>query len=153
MNGRPRVADLRPGDLVRLRKAHPCGGFWWLVNRVGGDVGLRCETCGHYVMVPRFRIERRIREVARPAAENGESDMEVGQSAAAVESDAKAQGRKDAKRTGGTRADRNVRDTGGAGLARADRNVRDTGGAGLARADKNVRATGDADDNAGGRAQ
>ena len=65
MTGRPRVADLKAGDVVRLRKAHPCGGFLWLVNRVGGDVGLRCETCGHYVMAPRFRIERRIREIVR----------------------------------------------------------------------------------------
>ncbi|MXZ89859.1 MAG: DUF951 domain-containing protein [Chloroflexi bacterium] len=94
MTGRPKVADLRPGDVVRLRKAHPCGGFWWLVNRVGGDIGLRCETCGHYVMVPRFRIERRIREIVR-AAENWGSDTGVGQAEPAGESDAKAQGRKE----------------------------------------------------------
>ena len=67
MSGRPGVSDLRVGDIVRLKKAHPCGGFLWLVNRIGGDIGLRCETCGHYVMIPRFRIERRIREIARPA--------------------------------------------------------------------------------------
>ena len=140
--------------MVRLRKAHPCGGFWWLVNRVGGDVGLRCETCGHYVMVPRFRIERRIREAVR-AADDKASDAGVGQSAATAvgESDAKAQGRRGAKRMDGGRTDRNVRDTGGAGLARTDRNVRDTGDVGLARTDRNVRDTGDADDNAGGRAQ
>lgn len=71
MTVRPRVADLRVGDVVRLRKAHPCGGFWWLVNRVGSDIGLRCQTCEHYVMVPRFRIERRIREIARAAANEG----------------------------------------------------------------------------------
>lgn len=60
------VADLRPGDLVRLKKAHPCGGDVWRVNRSGADVGLRCETCAHYIMTPRFRLERRIREVIRP---------------------------------------------------------------------------------------
>ena len=60
---------MRVGDVVRLKKAHPCGGFLWLVNRVGDDIGLRCETCGHYVMIPRFRIERRIREIARPAGD------------------------------------------------------------------------------------
>ena len=65
-------ADLKPGDLVRLKKAHPCGGFLWGVNRVGGDIGLRCQTCGHHVMVPRFRIFRRIREIIRPSADAAE---------------------------------------------------------------------------------
>ena len=64
-----RVCDLRPGDLVRLKKAHPCGGRLWRVNRIGADVGLRCQTCEHYTMIPRFRIERRIREVIRPDAD------------------------------------------------------------------------------------
>lgn len=58
--------DLKPGDIVRLKKAHPCGGDRWRVNRVGGDIGLFCQTCDHYIMVPRFRIERRIREIIRP---------------------------------------------------------------------------------------
>lgn len=85
---------MRVGDVVRLKKAHPCGGFLWLVNRVGGDIGLRCETCGHYVMIPRFRLERRIREIVRPAGV-GEKDLRDGQSEATVEFDAKAQGRKE----------------------------------------------------------
>ena len=63
--GPPRVSDLRVGDVVRLKKAHPCGGFLWLVNRVGGDIGLRCQTCEHHIMIPRFRIDRRIREIVR----------------------------------------------------------------------------------------
>lgn len=70
------VADLRPGDVVRLKKAHPCGGDLWRVNRIGADVGLRCQTCAHHIMTPRYRIERRIREVLRPdddAAGGGES--------------------------------------------------------------------------------
>lgn len=59
-------SDLKPGDLVRLKKPHPCGGYQWRVNRVGGDIGLRCQTCGHNIMAPRFRIIRRIREITRP---------------------------------------------------------------------------------------
>ncbi len=66
MTGQPKVSDLKPGDIIRLKKAHPCGGFHWLVNRVGGDIGLLCQTCGRHVMTPRFRIERRIREIVRP---------------------------------------------------------------------------------------
>ena len=67
MSRPPRAADLKPGDTVRLKKAHPCGGFYWLVHRVGGDIGLRCQTCDHHIMIPRFRIDRRIREIVRPA--------------------------------------------------------------------------------------
>ena len=74
MTGRLRVDDLRPGDIVRLKKKHPCGGFHWLVNRVGGDIGLRCQTCDHYIMVPRFRIDRRIREIVRTDGGPGEGD-------------------------------------------------------------------------------
>ena len=66
------AADIKPGDVVRLKKPHPCGGYHWLVNRVGGDIGLRCQTCGHYVMTPRFRILKRIREITRPAADPAE---------------------------------------------------------------------------------
>ena len=69
MSGPPRVGDLRPGDVVRLKKRHPCGGFHWLVNRVGGDIGLRCQTCDHHIMIPRFRIDRRIREIVRAEPE------------------------------------------------------------------------------------
>ena len=65
-------ADLKPGDIVRLKKAHPCGGYQWQVNRVGGDIGLRCQTCGHNIMAPRFRIIRRIRDISRPSADTGE---------------------------------------------------------------------------------
>ena len=77
MSGRPRVADLKPGDVVRLKKAHPCGGDQWLVNRVGGDIGLRCQTCDHHVMIPRFRIDRRIREIVRAAAGDESGDTGV----------------------------------------------------------------------------
>ena len=65
------VGDIKPGDIVRLKKPHPCGGYHWLVNRVGGDIGLRCQTCGHYVMTPRFRILKRIREVTHTTRETG----------------------------------------------------------------------------------
>lgn len=80
MAGGIRVADLQPGDLARLKKAHPCGGHWWRVNRVGADVGLRCQTCAHYIMLPRFRIDRRIREIIRPDVD---TDADAGATAAA----------------------------------------------------------------------
>ena len=59
------VLELYLGDVVRLRRRHPCGGEAWLVDRLGADVGLRCETCGRHVLVARPALERRIVDFAR----------------------------------------------------------------------------------------
>ncbi len=59
MPDRP-VLQLLLGDVVRLRRAHPCGGDTWLVDRLGADIGLRCETCGRHVLLERRTLERRI---------------------------------------------------------------------------------------------
>ena len=48
------------GDVIRLRKPHPCGGSDWSVVRIGADIGLRCTTCAHRVMLPRSDVERRL---------------------------------------------------------------------------------------------
>ena len=52
--------ELLLGDVVRLRRAHPCGGTDWRVERLGADIGLRCTTCGRRVMLDRARLERRL---------------------------------------------------------------------------------------------
>ena len=59
MSGTP-VVELLLGDVVRLRRRHPCGGETWVVDRLGADIGLRCETCGRHVLVERPALERRI---------------------------------------------------------------------------------------------
>lgn len=59
MPARP-VLTLLLGDVVRLRRAHPCGGDTWLVDRLGADIGLRCRTCGRHVLIERPALERRI---------------------------------------------------------------------------------------------
>jgi hypothetical protein len=56
------VLPLLLGDVVRLRKAHPCGGDRWQIDRLGADIGLRCLTCGRHVLVDRSALERRIVE-------------------------------------------------------------------------------------------
>ena len=53
------VLVLLLGDIVRLRRPHPCGGDTWLVDRLGADIGLRCQSCRHHVLVDRRRLERR----------------------------------------------------------------------------------------------
>ena len=59
MTDRPVLAVLL-GDVVRLKRPHPCGGREWLVDRVGADIGLRCRTCARHVMLDRRTLEARI---------------------------------------------------------------------------------------------
>jgi len=70
------VVDFRMGDVLRLRKAHPCGGFQWEVVRLGADIGLRCLTCGRRVLLERSVLEKRLkaflsRGADGPLAEQG----------------------------------------------------------------------------------
>jgi hypothetical protein len=59
MTERPPI-ELLLGDIVRLRRTHPCGGSEWLVDRLGADIGLRCRTCGRHVLIERPTLERRL---------------------------------------------------------------------------------------------
>jgi hypothetical protein len=54
------VLALLLGDIVRLKRQHPCGGDTWLVDRLGADIGLRCQSCGRHVLVERRRVEQRL---------------------------------------------------------------------------------------------
>ena len=53
------------GDIVKLKKQHPCGSQEWSVLRVGMDFKLRCEGCGHELMLPRSKAEKSIKRVLR----------------------------------------------------------------------------------------
>ena len=60
--GRPApVLELNLGDVLRLRKPHPCGGYDWEVTRLGADIGLRCLGCGRRVLLERAVLEKRLR--------------------------------------------------------------------------------------------
>ena len=48
-----------------MKKSHPCGSQEWLVLRIGMDFKLRCQGCGHEVMLPRSKAEKNIRRVFR----------------------------------------------------------------------------------------
>ena len=54
------ILELLLGDVVRLRRTHPCGGDTWLVDRLGADIGLRCRTCGRHILIERATLERRL---------------------------------------------------------------------------------------------
>jgi hypothetical protein len=53
------AVDLRLGDRIKLRKAHPCGSREWQVSRLGADIGLVCVGCGHRILMDRLDVERR----------------------------------------------------------------------------------------------
>jgi hypothetical protein len=55
------VVEVRMGDVVRLRKPHPCGGFEWEVVRLGADIGIRCQTCRRRVLLDRRTFEKRVK--------------------------------------------------------------------------------------------
>ena len=56
------VLMLLLGDVVRLRRVHPCGASTWQVDRLGADIGLRCQGCGRHVLLERRTLERRLVE-------------------------------------------------------------------------------------------
>jgi hypothetical protein len=56
------VPEIKLGDIVRLKKAHPCGGCEWQVVRLGADIGIKCLTCGRRVLLERSVFERRVKE-------------------------------------------------------------------------------------------
>jgi len=55
--------DIRVDDRLEMKKNHPCGGKTFLVLRVGMDFRIRCEKCGHEMMLPRGKVEKNIKKV------------------------------------------------------------------------------------------
>ncbi|MGQ9491160.1 MAG: DUF951 domain-containing protein [Anaerolineae bacterium] len=57
--------DIRLGDVVRLRKPHPCGSYQWEVVRLGADIGIRCNGCGRRVLLPRSQFLRQVKALVK----------------------------------------------------------------------------------------
>jgi hypothetical protein len=55
--------EIKLGDIVRLRKAHPCGSYEWEVVRVGADISLKCLKCQRRVLLERSIFQRRAKTV------------------------------------------------------------------------------------------
>lgn len=60
--------DIKVGDVLQMKKPHPCGCREWQVLRVGMDFRLRCLGCGHEVMLPRVKAEKNVKKIL-PAEE------------------------------------------------------------------------------------
>jgi len=56
------TTEIKLGDIVRLRKAHPCGSHEWEVVRVGADIDIKCLKCQRRVLLERGVFERRVKE-------------------------------------------------------------------------------------------
>jgi len=53
--------DFNIGDVIKMKKPHPCGANQWEITRVGMDFRLKCQGCGRQVMLPRRRVEKGFR--------------------------------------------------------------------------------------------
>jgi hypothetical protein len=53
--------EFKIGDVLKLKKKHPCGSDEWRVVRLGADIGMKCMKCEHYVLINRFDLERRVK--------------------------------------------------------------------------------------------
>jgi hypothetical protein len=59
------ILDVRVGDVLTMKKQHPCGSSRWRVLRIGADFKLKCEGCGHEVMGARSKFEKNIKAIDR----------------------------------------------------------------------------------------
>jgi hypothetical protein len=57
------LPDLTLGDILKLKKPHPCGSCDWQVIRLGADIGIQCQGCGHRVLMERRDLNKRIKTV------------------------------------------------------------------------------------------
>ena len=66
--------EIRLGDIVQLKKTHPCGSREWQVVRLGADIGIKCLKCQHRVLVERSVFQRRLKALIS----RGEMDFKSG---------------------------------------------------------------------------
>ena len=59
--------DINVGDVLKLKKQHPCGSKEWEVLRVGADFRLKCQGCGHQIMIARKLLEKNVKEIVEKA--------------------------------------------------------------------------------------
>jgi len=62
--------DLNIGDIVELKKLHPCGSKEWEITRIGADFKVKCLKCNHQVMISRQKLEKRIKRIIKSNIEN-----------------------------------------------------------------------------------
>lgn len=71
------MLEIDMGDVLRLRKPHPCGGYDWRVVRLGADIGLRCLKCDRRVLLPRSDLERRLKMIVSRGGDKPRPQLDV----------------------------------------------------------------------------
>ncbi|WP_283573334.1 DUF951 domain-containing protein [Ligilactobacillus aviarius] len=61
------MKDYDLNDIVKMKKAHPCGTNRWKIIRMGMDIKIECTGCGHIVMLPRREFERKMKKILEKA--------------------------------------------------------------------------------------
>ncbi|KGX93688.1 hypothetical protein N781_00260 [Pontibacillus halophilus JSM 076056 = DSM 19796] len=56
-------------DIVQMKKAHPCGENRWKIIRMGADIRIKCQGCGHSVMIPRRQFDSKMKKVLESAGD------------------------------------------------------------------------------------
>ena len=67
--------EIRVGDILKVKKPHPCGGDLFEVLRIGMDFRIRCAKCQHEVMIVRGKIEKNIKKVYRDGRQMDRSEL------------------------------------------------------------------------------
>ena len=57
--------ELYIGDVVEMKKIHPCGSINWEIIRLGADIKIKCIGCGRIIMLPRLKFEKGIRKIIK----------------------------------------------------------------------------------------
>lgn len=58
------------GDIVKMKKTHPCGSDLWEITRTGMDFGIKCQGCGRWVMIPRIKFEKAVKNIVNKKSES-----------------------------------------------------------------------------------
>ena len=70
MAGYKNICDIQVGDIITMKKQHPCGSSEWEILRVGADFRLKCTGCGHQIMIARKLVEKNTRNLQKKSEEN-----------------------------------------------------------------------------------
>ncbi|MEY8763270.1 MULTISPECIES: DUF951 domain-containing protein [Clostridium] len=60
------------GDIVEMKKSHPCGSNKWEIIRLGADIKIKCCGCGRIVMLPRSKFTRNVKKILRQDSDNSD---------------------------------------------------------------------------------